>query len=658
MSYLVLSSIVDEDKSKELVIYKGVPNADLGNSFINTNYNVPMEKVTNGYNFRNKIVNGSVIIGNTINTTITDSTTVNQTFFNITIPGGTLIQNDSVLFNFNLGGNLSGYNIYISFSTYRQYSGVVGNFYRNSANTGTMSITFTAKDSNIFYFGNSSSFYSSSGGNYRLCNLLNDITITVYAAYSGTPTGRTMTVTNPKLTFTNVKPPLVADITQYRLPDKQPFKKTSIWNVPLSKTCIYGDNTHPMAVLIKDRWAGKAVKSGSQTNYRFINSGFTGGIPVYYLKSSDPITSVVVNTTYPRQHTPYPFIAPNSSNRINIRMPKTALAGGQSTDKILVLVSEDLRYIYEVGGYSFNTTTNSHSFGTVYTHDLYGSGLPNKWSSDFSTTVVTPNLASTTYAFQQGHRAGGTPAFGGLVRTDELINASIQHVIGMELDPLLLRTNRVYVFSTDAVAKTITIYPRSTYVTSMDYSSLFVANQPVSLGGVVYTCTGINSYNATNNQTTLGVNQAITSTATALYLGSNANNQFDYKYQYPMAEADGVSDDTNFGYRGLIPLGQVFAIPKSVDLTTLGLTREGFALAKAFQDFGGIIDDVTGGTFALAQTEAQAPSALVSNLNVDKDIIISYLVPILNYDRIRVQDAINDVTIIKPKDLIPLYTAT
>ena len=48
--------------------------------------------------------------------------------------------------------------------------------------------------------------------------------------------------------------------------------------------------------------------------------------------------------------------------------------------------------------------------------------------------------------------------------------------------------------------------------------------------------------------------------------------------------------DTQVGtniYTGVIPMGTMFAIPPSVDLTKLGLSGEGLALGRALQDYGG-----------------------------------------------------------------------
>tara|TARA_B100001245_G_scaffold236497_1_gene227773 strand:- start:5825 stop:7720 length:1896 start_codon:yes stop_codon:yes gene_type:complete len=44
-------------------------------------------------------------------------------------------------------------------------------------------------------------------------------------------------------------------------------------------------------------------------------------------------------------------------------------------------------------------------------------------------------------------------------------------------------------------------------------------------------------------------------------------------------------------YSGNVPMGSFFAIPPSVDITTLGLTQEGYALAEAMQNYGVYVGD-------------------------------------------------------------------
>lgn len=83
-------------------------------------------------------------------------------------------------------------------------------------------------------------------------------------------------------------------------------------------------------------------------------------------------------------------------------------------------------------------------------------------------------------------------------------------------------------------------------------------------------------------------------------------------------------------YSGLIPMGALFAIPPSVDLAKLGLSPEGFALATAFQQFGGYVVDSATRTNMLTALETGCPQAAIDHLNDDKLKILNQLVMVLN----------------------------
>ncbi len=70
------------------------------------------------------------------------------------------------------------------------------------------------------------------------------------------------------------------------------------------------------------------------------------------------------------------------------------------------------------------------------------------------------------------------------------------------------------------------------------------------------------------------------------------------------------SQDTNgaTAYKGQVPMGTLLAIPSTVDVTTLGLSPEGLALAKALQRYGAYVVD-RGGMGALYCESACDPTA-------------------------------------------------
>lgn len=85
---------------------------------------------------------------------------------------------------------------------------------------------------------------------------------------------------------------------------------------------------------------------------------------------------------------------------------------------------------------------------------------------------------------------------------------------------------------------------------------------------------------------------------------------------YPAAKDDGRSH----GYTGSILMGTRFAIPRSVDLNTLGLSPAGLRLATALQEYGAFIADQSGGVRlnsegSSAQADGNALNAQAGDLN-------------------------------------------
>jgi hypothetical protein len=88
-----------------------------------------------------------------------------------------------------------------------------------------------------------------------------------------------------------------------------------------------------------------------------------------------------------------------------------------------------------------------------------------------------------------------------------------------------------------------------------------------------------------------------------------------------------TEQDANYGtaYTGVIPMGQYFFIPSSVNLATQGLSPQGFMLAEAMQDYGAYVTDQTVGSFVVAYVDPKAPQAwrvaLAANSASDREKI-------------------------------------
>jgi hypothetical protein len=83
-------------------------------------------------------------------------------------------------------------------------------------------------------------------------------------------------------------------------------------------------------------------------------------------------------------------------------------------------------------------------------------------------------------------------------------------------------------------------------------------------------------------------------------------------------------------YAGLVPMGALIAIPPSVRLEELGLSPEGLALGRAFQQFGGYVVDTSGRTMSIATTERGCPATAIAHLQQDKRTILKRLALVTN----------------------------
>ncbi len=82
-------------------------------------------------------------------------------------------------------------------------------------------------------------------------------------------------------------------------------------------------------------------------------------------------------------------------------------------------------------------------------------------------------------------------------------------------------------------------------------------------------------------------------------------------YVWPATEQD---YDSPSGYSGTIPMGQLFTIPKSVNVDALGLSPSARAIAKAIQDYGAYVTDRTGPTTVALYAEPSVSAAWIADV--------------------------------------------
>jgi hypothetical protein len=101
-----------------------------------------------------------------------------------------------------------------------------------------------------------------------------------------------------------------------------------------------------------------------------------------------------------------------------------------------------------------------------------------------------------------------------------------------------------------------------------------------------------------------------------------AGATMDEQKVWPASSTDNAGKNN---YSGLIPMGTLVAIPQDVDINSLGLSPEGLALARAYQQYGGYVTDSALNTMILGVMERGCPAQYLEHLQADKRTILKYL---------------------------------
>ncbi|MBO9186795.1 hypothetical protein ACQZ4Y_20075 [Rhizobium sp. L80/93] len=101
-----------------------------------------------------------------------------------------------------------------------------------------------------------------------------------------------------------------------------------------------------------------------------------------------------------------------------------------------------------------------------------------------------------------------------------------------------------------------------------------------------------------------------------------AGKTMDDQLVWPASSTDNSGHNS---YSGLIPMGALVAIPKTVDLDKLDLSPDGKTLARAYQLYGGYVTDAAHNTMILANLELGCENTYVTHLQADKRKILAQL---------------------------------
>lgn len=596
----------------------GFPLYDIGDYFCYKG--VPVRKVNNGISSR--YMPGALRLNADIpQPNLTDSTsTATQTLGTITIPGGTLVGKTQAIINATFScpaqwgttSSLLFMEIITPDNTNLQF--FLGTTSGASATSQSFTnVTLRGVDSSTLSVG--SAIAPVSGGSSKRCNLLKDISIR-FAFKAATGFTRAVSLTSATLDILDsITVPQAS--AAYRNPIQQPFKTSSFWNTPLGNGAVFQLATDlETSSILTDSPGG--VNAGA---FAWI-SGYSGGANNFVqLNSTDPFC----NFTYQSRCTdaPWPFAATASGNgSFKMRAPAQEFITGQSSDRVVTLISPDKRYMIESGSYSYNAVTNTHMLGYCTVWDLYGTGNTNSIN-----TAVLPLLS-------EGYRGSGHPLCGGIIRKSELDNLQINHVVALQLSNYQQKAAVFLVVGAPAGGTSFSIKSVDSLQTAQSYASLFKSGTNVYFNGATYTLTADSTYDAPSNTTNFTVSTTITGAATNLYLGgTDSTSQKKTQFVWPATSVDNGSLSIGGAglYRGLVPMGAMFGIPSNVDLSTIGVTsQEGMALARAFQQYGGINNDTTVGTFSLCFLESGMTVAQRANLYADRVAIRNALRMITN----------------------------
>jgi len=662
----------------ETILYSGgLPVYDLGDAFVYKG--IPVSKVSNGVSFRYVPNGGTTISPKLLNYgRCLDVVGVDQYIAEFNIPGGVGVHNDQLVISFTLlasaafgstsalcvvklvaeGSNLSQPTWTKSISS-------------TSVTTQTFTLTLQGFNSNVLVAD--AGWAANTDNNYKRVNLLQDYKIQVGYRHAGTATGRsialdTETLTNrPKMVINCLTEMFLAGGT-YKDPTIHPFKSDAFMNVPLPTTATYADETTDVVTAAITGYGGIASggsnpvgnnyggKLGSTFNFIL---GF-GSIAIEHFQMSSSDQFVDVSYTSKSPGAPWPFTSTGASaSTIKMRLPAAKLPTGQAGDDIVLLVTPCKRYIIESGGYSYDTNLNKHSITYVNVHDMYGSGI--------STRNITPysafNIDSSLSRVQESYRASGLPVAAGLVRGREVQAGVIEHMLSIQCGCAQQRAGTVAIVS--ASGTTFVVKCTRPEYTGIDYTPLFPDGDIVYYAGVSYTCVGVPIYDGLTGRTTLTVTATITGSAAILNIGGDLGTDFQRNKQYvwPATSLDNGANSVTgnvvgyTGYQGVVRMGEVFAIPPSVNLSTLGLSATGLIVATAFQKYGGYNCDTTVDTFGLCQIDydLQVMTSALNELYADKHKIRAQLRRVTNYSKTLIASAARDVTLSRALPLPPMY---
>ncbi|WP_369070005.1 fibronectin type III domain-containing protein [Kineococcus terrestris] len=305
---------------------------------------------------------------------------------------------------------------------------------------------------------------------------------------------------------------LVPAVGGTRIADVQPFVQTSPWNLPIAQSATFEPVDSPATVALRSKRSG-AANQGIWANQT------QSSHPVNYAAASDPLVSVTDRNDSTRSKA-NAFRSPAGSGTL------VANEGSTTSDRHSHTVQPPVDGIRRIVAENIGvqrTTDTEWSVSRNHRVDLYGTGLGP----------------------QNGVRAYGGSALGGLIRKEDIAAGVIKHPLAIALRATQLG------------------YINNTAGNYGYYSSGSFTSSDVPAG-----------WPAGTNRTGFSVAKG---------------------YKWPATEQD---YDAPNSYTGAVYMGSYVAIPSSVDPYTLNIgtteSSPGIILFRALQDYGAYVTDRAG----------------------------------------------------------------
>ncbi|WP_342733598.1 hypothetical protein [Bradyrhizobium sp. B117] len=359
---------------------------------------------------------------------------------------------------------------------------------------------------------------------------------------------------------------------------------------------------------------------GSSDLQTYANGVMVSETVIHDDKSKDVFLSNIIGQNYVAEHDVY-----DSNGTLTFR-DQTALDGSHILTHYEAVHVDQTRFFCDVSAWNTAINPNSANYtkpDAIQNVQFRDATLGNSWiQSDNGLVNHTPqNAAHMTWNFDLLNQAnvGGTFSTHGSI---QLATPSNLTPLGMDRDVVFTDPDGVHYWEAwDASYDSIHQTWHASYLVegNLQGTGWGIANgvgagiraSGASLLGGLVTGDELNK---------LSINHALSIVLDEGQLKAGTSQLDQFVFPAVLADSDSVA-----AYKGTIPMGAHFALPANLDLDHAGLTPEGLALAKAYQQYGGYVVDAAPHTTSLANIDGATDTQL-ADLRHDTSWIRDHLV--------------------------------